>query len=156
MADHIQDQLLDYYRALLAGGGTSAADRVEIDRLDPVPMSKCPHLGLEAEDEEKVTAEQGNIGFPQTSARFFGFAVTCSVAQVADYGRAGRTLALQVERLFNGSLLVNQAGGIARNGTRLMRTEFRRDGGAEKPVYQVVQHWIAGYVARDDAPDIPL
>lgn len=155
MADHVQDQILDYFQALLVAGSTAAGARVDIERVDPVPTDNLPHLHLEAVAEDKPI-EGGSIGFPRTANRFFTWSLTSTVAQEAGYGKACRNLAKQAEMVICASRTTQQAGGLARNGTHLIRTEFLKGGELERPVFQVKHYWTSGYQARDDAPDVAV
>lgn len=155
MADHAQDQILDYFSALLVAAGTAAGTAVEIDRVDSIPLAKLPHLHLQAENEDKPW-ERGSIGYPRTCSRFFAWSLTATVTQASGYGKAARTLAMQAEKAICATRSTQQAGGVAGLGTHLQRTEFFKDGNGDKPAYAVVQHWVSGYQARDNAPDEPL
>lgn len=147
MADHQQQQILDAISALLLASATAAGTHVFTERVDELMESELPAIHIEGGDED-VSDE--TIGYPALQMRRFQFFTSCIVSG-ADYARAARNLAKQVEAALQGTALA--ANGKA-NTLTLTGSNVQKDGTGASVLFEVRQHWIAQYITRAGTPDV--
>ena len=151
MADHLQNQLLDFVLATITGAGTAAGSSVFLDRVDELPESSLPAVLIEGIGDVRVEA----VGFdwPPTQQRTYAFAITCVVHHADGAGRDARNLAGQVEQALLASGVVASAGNLASGPMRLQPGQEIRDGASELHLYGVRQIWHVDYVTAAGIPD---
>lgn len=151
MADHLQNQLLDFIAATIAAAGTDAGANVFLDRVDEIPTTRLPAVLIEGIGDIRVDAV--TFDFPPAQERTYALAITSVVHHVSGAGRNARNLAGQVEAALLASSVVAGAGGLANGPMRLQPGQEIRDGAGDVNLYGVRQVWHAGYVTAAGRPD---
>lgn len=151
MADHLQNQLLDFALATLLAAGTDAAANVFLDHVDEIPATSLPAVLIEGIGDIRVDAV--TFDFPPAQQRTYAFAITSVVQHVSGAGRNARNLAGQVEAALLASSAVAGAGGLASGPMRLQPGQEIRDGAGDVNLYGVRQVWHVDYVTAAGVPD---
>lgn len=149
MADHLQNQLLDFVKATLDSAVTSAT--VYLDRVDELPLSVLPAILIEGMGDVRVEAV--TFDFPAAQQRTYAFAITSVVKHVDGAGRSARNLAGLVEAALLSTAAVASANGKASGPMRLQPGQEVRDGESEVSLYGVRQIWHVDYVTAAGIPD---
>lgn len=151
MADHLQQQFLDAYKATLIAASTAAGSSVYLDRVDEIPMSNLPALHIEGRSEvvDSISAD-----WSQLQQRAYTFTVSCVTGLSTGAAAAARNLSKQVEQ----ALFATQATSTANGKAKALRLEGSvedRDGSAAVSLFTVRQSWVVEYVTQSGAPDTP-
>ena len=88
MADHLQQQILEYVQTTLLAASTVAGAHVYLDRVDELMQSDLPALHIEGGDED---ATPDSVDFPTYYTRTYGFTVSCIVGQATGAAKAAQT-----------------------------------------------------------------
>ena len=149
MADHLQQQLLDAYKATLIAASTVAGSNVFLDRVDEVPQALLPALHIEGQAE---SIESTSIDWAQLQERTYTFTVSCITGLTTGAAAAARNLAKQVEQALFASQATRTASGKAK-ALRLEGSNEGKDGSAATSFYLVRQTWAVMYVTQSGIPD---
>ena len=152
MADHLQQQILEYVQTTLLAASTVAGAHVYLDRVDELMQSDLPALHIEGGDED---ATPDSVDFPTYYTRTYGFTVSCIVGQATGAAKAARNLAKQVEAALLASLTTFTANGKAQALT-LSGSSESKDGGGSTSLFDVRQQWQARYMTLGGSPDTPV
>lgn len=151
MADHLQQQLLDAYKATLIAASTAAGSNVFLDRVDEVPQASLPALHIEGQGE---TIESTSVDWSQIQERAYTFTVSCVTGLATGAAAAARNLGKQVEQALFAAQATSTASGKAK-ALRLEGSTEGKDGGAATSLYLVRQTWVVTYITLSGAPDTP-
>jgi hypothetical protein len=149
MADHLQQQILDYVKNTLTAAATAAAGNVFLDRVDELMQVDLPAIHIEGGDEE---ANLDSLDFPTVSRRTYNFTVCCICGQASGAAKAARNLAGQVESALLASTTTFTAGGAA-GSLGLFGSVESKDANASVALFEVRQNWQASYATFSGAPD---
>lgn len=152
MADHLQQQILEYAQATVVAASTAASSHVYLDRVDEILQSDLPAVHIEGGDEEAIA---DSIDFPTYYTRRYAFSVACIVGQATGAAKAARNLAKQVEAALLASTTTFTANGKAKALTLLGSTESK-DGASATSLFEVRQQWQAHYMTLGGSPDTPI
>jgi hypothetical protein len=150
MADHLQQQILDYVQATLIAAATAAASHVFLDRVDELMQIDLPALDIEGGDED-INAD--SVGFPALLERQYTFSVACVVGQASGSAKAARNLGKQVESALLASTTTFTAGGKAQ-ALILTSSAESKDGNGSTSLFEVRQTWQARYMTLGGSPDV--
>lgn len=151
MADHLQQQLLDAYKATLIAAATAAGSNVFLDRVDEVPQASLPALHIEGQGE---TIESTSVDWSQIQERAYTFTVSCVTGLAMGAAAAARNLGKQVEQALFAAQATSTASGKAK-ALRLEGSTEGKDGSAATSLYLVRQTWVVTYITLSGAPDTP-
>jgi hypothetical protein len=152
MADHLQQQILEYAQATLVAAATAAGARIYLDRVDELMQADLPAVHLEGGDEE---INGDTLGFPMVLERSYTFTAACVVGQATGAAKAARNLAKQVEAALLATTTTYTAGGAAKALWITASTESK-DGSGATSLFEVRQTWVARYMAYGGSPDVPI
>jgi hypothetical protein len=152
MADHLQQQILDYVQTTLTSAATAAGSNVFLDRVDELLQANLPALHIEGGDED---SQPDSINFPTIYTRLYNFSVACVVGQASGAAKAARNLAKQVEAALLASTTTFTAGGKCQALLLTGSTEVK-DGSGSVSMFEVRQQWQARYMTLGGAPDVPI
>jgi hypothetical protein len=152
MADHLQQQILDYVQTTLASAATAAGSNVFLDRVDELLQANLPALHIEGGDED---VQPDSISFPTISTRTYSFSVACVVGQASGAAKAARNLGKQVEAALLASTTTFTAGGKAQSLVLTASSETK-DGSGAVSLFEVRQQWQARYMTMGGSPDTPI
>ena len=152
MADHLQQQILEYVQATLASAATAAGSNVFLDRVDELLQANLPAIHIEGGDED---AQADSISFPTIYTRLYSFSVACVCGQSTGAAKAARNLAKQAEAALLASLTTFTAAGKAQALVLTGSTESK-DGSGAVSLFEVRQTWTARYMTLGGTPDTPI
>jgi hypothetical protein len=145
---HAQQQILDALQALLAAGGTVAAGRVFLDRVDPVQTSELPAILIE-EDADGESAEPYTIhGVEQ---RELGVTVSGVLSHSTTAAADARALGLAIEKLVSPSVAL---AALAKIGVRISNSRMVISGDGAQLLAARQQTWRFTYLVNAATPDI--
>jgi hypothetical protein len=147
---HLQQQILDAFQAVIAGGDTDAEDRVYLDRLDPVPSGKLPACVIE-EAEQGEVAEPATIKGHDERTLFVQVTTVLKDHAPAETAAAARAFGLQVEKLIAPSTALR---ALCKLGVRLISSRLARSGEGNEAVAARVQVWACKYIVHRTTPDV--
>lgn len=149
MADHLQQQLLDAYKATLIAAATAAGSNVFLDRVDEIPTGSLPALHLEGRSE---TVESISADWSQIQQRAYSFTIACVTGQASGAATAARNLGKQVEQALFASQATSTASGKAK-ALRLEGSVEEKDGTSSVTLFTVRQSWVVDYITQSGVPD---
>ena len=149
MADHLQQQLLDAYKATLIAAATAAGSRVYLDRVDEIPQANLPALHIEGQSE---SVESISVDWSQIQQRAYTFTVSCVTGLSSTAAVDARNLGKQVEQALFATQATSTAAGKAK-ALRLEGSTEDKDGAAAVSMYALRQSWVADYVTQSGVPD---
>lgn len=148
MALHVQQQVLNALAAALVAGDTAAADRVYVDRVDPVPVAKLPAIViLEADAGEE--AEPASIH--SLDQRTLNVEVHCVLKQCTTAAADARAFGLAVEKIVRPSTTL---AALIKRRPRMTGSRPAISGAGEELVAARVQSWQFTYLVNPSAPDV--
>lgn len=152
MADHLQQQILDYVQTTLTAAATSAGSNVFLDRVDELLQNNLPAIHIEGGDED---AQADSVNFPTVYTRLYSFTVAAVCGQATGAAKAARNLAKEVEAALLASTSTFTAGGKAQALILTGSTESK-DGNGAVSLFEVRQSWTARYMTLGGTPDTPI
>ncbi len=147
---HAQQQILNALQTLLAAGGTAAAGRVYLDRVDPLQANQLPAILIRESD----SGESADVAFLDgTHRRQLEVEVACVLADSTDAPAQARSLGLAVEKLIAASsaLLALCRGGWSITGSKQVS-----NGDGDRLLSAREQVWRFVYFVSPTAPDVIL
>jgi hypothetical protein len=147
---HAQQQILDALQALLAAGGTVAAARVFVDRVDPLQPTELPAISIEEGDN----GESAEVVFLDgNQQRELAVTIDCVLTDATDTGPASRAFGLQVEKLIASSSTV---AALCRLGYSITSSRLISRGDTDRRLASRQQSWRFSYAINPTAPDVIL
>jgi len=147
---HAQQQILDALKALLAAGGTVAATRVFLDRVDPLQATELPAICIEEADAGE-TAEV--IFLDGNQQRELAVTIDCVLTDSLDAAPASRAFGLQVEKIIAASSTV---AALCRLGYSITSSRLVSRGDTDRRLASRQQSWRFAYAVSPTAPDVIL
>ncbi len=145
---HVQQQILDALKTLLAAAGTAATSSVFLDRVDTLQRNELPAIAIE-EAPDGETAEPYLIsGIEQ---RTLQVDVAGAVKGGATAPADARALGLQIEKAVATS---SALAALAKGGVRILASRQANAGDGEETITARQQRWAFTYYVRPEAPDI--
>jgi hypothetical protein len=151
MADHLQQQILDYVKTTLIAASIVGSGHVFLDRVDELQQSDLSALHIEGGDEDVIA---DTVGFPTINTRAYTFTVACVCGLAADAAKTARNLGASVEAALLASMTTFTANGKAQ-ALYLSSSTETKDGAGAVPFFEVRQTWQAQYVTLGGTPDTP-
>lgn len=145
---HVQQQILDALKTLLAAAGTAATSSVFLDRVDPLQPSELPAIVIE-EALDGETAEPYLIS--GVEQRVLQVDVAGAVKGGSSAPADARALGLQIEKAVAASSTLT---ALAKGGVRIMGSRQVNAGDGEEVITARQQRWAFTYYVRPEAPDI--
>jgi hypothetical protein len=149
MAAHIQQQILERFVQVLRAAAIVPADRVYLERVDPLPLAHLPALHIEEADTGESTQE---AVIHRLEVRSFLVDVHCMVADNGDYAAAARHLGLLVEKAIAADTQLSTV--LCKGGVRCMGSRPLRSGDGERAQAERQQRWRCIYYCDRRAPDV--
>jgi len=140
-----QKQLLDALQTVLATGGTVAASRVYVDRVDTLQSADMPAVLIDEMGESVQPFTISGI-----DARTLTVQAKCVLAHSSTAAADAREFALAVEKLIANSTTL---AALASQGVRLQNTRPSADGEVDRIYCARTQTWDLSYLARGATPD---
>lgn len=146
---HLQQQVLDAVRTLIAAGSTSAGSRVYVDRVDPAQAAQLPMIVI-SETEQGEDAEPATVTTLQQ--RTLGVVIECVVTHSTTAAADARTLGLAVEKIV--APTGGAIGALCKAGWRIVNSRLAISGEADRLVASRVQTWQFAYYVNKTTPDV--
>lgn len=150
MALHLQQQILDAVKTLLAAAGTAATSNVFLDRVDPLQKDELPAIVIEESPDGEAAEPYLIHGVEQ---RTFQVDIAGAVKGGAEAPAAARALGLEIEKAIAASapLAVLCKGGVRIRASRQINT-----GEGDEVIPARQQRWEFIYYVRPEAPDVAV
>lgn len=146
---HLQQQILNTVQTVLSTGGTAAGNRVQVERVDPLPQKTTFPVILIEESDRGESVDQETIHGLQR--RVYELVIDNLVQVNATYGADARALGLQVEKLLLASTAL---AALCQGGVEIVASTLPRDGAGEKPLASRRQVWRFTYFVNPATPDV--
>lgn len=149
MAEHLQQQIVDWTVARLAGiAGVQVFDD---DRVDPLQVEDLPAIVVRGPGGGAVEAD-ARVRLIQR--REFAVEISVYLRLESGVARAARAIGLQIEQRL--AAQPSTAGGLCQSVQLAADPELTLTGEGDARVAQLVQSWTFAYRVRPDAPDRPI
>lgn len=147
---HAQQQVLNAIQAVLAAGGTQAAARVFVDRVDPLQATELPAICIEEGDN----GETAEVAFLDGNhRRELAVVINCVLADTTNAGANSRAFGLEVEKLLAASSTV---AALCRLGFGISSSRIVNQGEGDRLLASRQQTWQFAYAVSPLAPDVIL
>jgi len=145
---HVQQQILDAVKTLLAAAATAATSKVFLDRVDALERGDLPAIVIE-ESPDGETAEPYLIS--GVEQRVLLVDVAGAVKGGASAPAAARALGLEIEKAMATSAAL---AALAKGGVRIIASRQINTGDGEEVITARQQRWAFTYFVRPEAPDV--
>lgn len=147
MALHAQQQILNALQALLSAGGTVAATRVFLDRVDPLQPEELPAILIEEADGETNDSIFMDGGQRRTTSA----SVHCVLAASSTAAADCRAFGLAVEKIVTGATSFSL---LCKLGLELTTSQTVINGEGDRLLASRQQSWRLAYHVHPLNPDI--
>ncbi len=145
---HVQQQILDTLKTLLAAAGTAATSSVFLDRVDALQRSELPAIAIEEAPDGELSEPYLISGVEQ---RTLQVEVAGAVKGGATAAADARALGLQIEKAIAASAAL---ASLAKGGVRILASRQANAGDGEEVITVRQQRWAFTYYVRPEAPDV--
>lgn len=147
---HLQRQILEAVRSILAAAATDAGQRVRVEGLNSLPASALPAIEIEAGDEEVERQTLGKAG-RATLRRELLIEIGCIVKGGGDHLARASELLAQVEEALCPSY-PTELDVLLDGRPRLRGTRPQHDDAGAEPIYRIRSAWVCRYFCPEGAP----
>ena len=148
MANHIRQQIREYFGTNLTGLSTTGANVYE-SRVYPIENSKLPALIIYTKSE---TSEPIVIGTDRVMSRELSVVVEGYAKAASDFDDTIDTISKEVEQAIAADRTLD---GKAKD-TYLESTEIEFNGEGEKPLGYVSLTFLTNYYVKENNPDVAV
>lgn len=148
MANHIRQQIREYFGTNLTGLSTTGANVYE-SRVYPIENSKLPALIIYTKSE---TSEPIVIGTDRVMSRELSVVVEGYAKATSDFDDTIDTISKEVEQAIAADRTLD---GKAKD-TYLESTEIEFNGEGEKPLGYVSLTFLTNYYVKENNPDVAV
>ena len=148
MANHIRQQIREYFGTTLTGLSTTGSNVYE-SRIYPIENSKLPALVIYTKSE---TSEPIVIGTDRVMSRELSVVVEGYAKATSDFDDTIDTISKEVEEAIAADRTLD---GKAKD-TYLESTEIEFNGEGEKPLGYVSLTFLANYYVQETNPDVAV
>jgi hypothetical protein len=145
---HVQQQILDAVKTLLAAAGTAATSNVFLDRVDPLQRSELPGIAIEEAPDGEAAEPYLINGVEQ---RTYQVDIAGAVKGGATAAADARALGLQIEKAIAASAVL---AALAKGGVRITASRQVNAGDGEEIITARQQRWAFTYYVRPETPDL--
>lgn len=148
MANHIRQQIREYFGTTLTGLSTTGSNVYE-SRIYPIENSKLPALVIYTKSE---TSEPIVIGTDRVMSRELSVVVEGYAKATSDFDDTIDTISKEVEQAIAADRTLD---GKAKD-TYLESTEIEFNGEGEKPLGYVSLTFLTNYYVKENNPDVAV
>ena len=148
MANHIRQQIREYFGTTLTGLSTTGSNSYE-SRVYPIENSKLPALVIYTKSE---TSEPIVIGTDRVMSRELSVVVEGYAKATSNFDDTIDTISKEVEEAIAADRTL---GGLAKD-TYLESTEIEFNSEGEKPLGFVSLTFISNYYVKEKNPDVAV
>ena len=148
MANHIRQQIREYFGTTLTGLSTTGSNSYE-SRVYPIENSKLPALVIYTKSE---TSEPIVIGTDRVMSRELSVVVEGYAKATSDFDYTNDTISKEVEQAIAADRTLD---GKAKD-TYLESTEIEFNGEGEKPLGYVSLTFLTNYYVKEKNPDVAV
>ena len=148
MANHIRQQIREYFGTTLTGLSTTGSNVYE-SRIYPIENSKLPALVIYTKSE---TSEPIVIGTDRVMSRELSVVVEGYAKATSDFDDTIDTISKEVEKAIAADRTLD---GKAKD-TYLESTEIEFNGEGEKPLGYVSLTFLTNYYVQETNPDVAV
>ena len=148
MANHIRQQIREYFGTTLTGLSTTGSNVYE-SRIYPIENSKLPALVIYTKSE---TSEPIVIGTDRVMSRELSVVVEGYAKATSDFDDTVDTISKEVEEAIAADRTLD---GKAKD-TYLESTEIEFNGEGEKPLGYVSLTFLTNYYVKETNPDVAV
>jgi len=148
MANHIRQQIREYFGTTLTGLSTTGSNVYE-SRVYPLENAKLPALIIYTKSE---TSEPIVIGTDRVMSRELAVVVEGYAKATSDFDDTIDTISKEVEEAIAADRTL---GGLAKD-TYLESTEIEFNGEGEKPLGYVSLTFLTNYYVKENNPDVAV
>ena len=148
MANHIRQQIREYFGTTLTGLSTTGSNVYE-SRIYPIENSKLPALVIYTKSE---TSEPIVIGTDRVMSRELSVVVEGYAKATSDFDDTIDTISKEVEKAIAADRTLD---GKAKD-TYLESTEIEFNGEGEKPLGYVSLTFLTNYYVKEKNPDVAV
>ena len=148
MANHIRQQIREYFGTTLTGLSTTGSNVYE-SRIYPIENSKLPALVIYTKSE---TSEPIVIGTDRVMSRELSVVVEGYAKATSDFDDTVDTISKEVEEAIAADRTL---GGLAKD-TYLESTQIDFNAEGEKPLGFVSLTFISNYYVKEKNPDVAV
>lgn len=148
MANHIRQQIREYFGTTLTGLSTTGSNVYE-SRIYPIENSKLPALVIYTKSE---TSEPIVIGTDRVMSRELSVVVEGYAKATSDFDDTIDTISKEVEQAIAADRTLD---GKAKD-TYLESTEIEFNGEGEKPLGYVSLTFLTNYYVKEKNPDVAV
>lgn len=140
------DQIMSAIKAALIAGGTVAASRVFVDRVDPLQAHELPAILIDDRGDSCEILDLSGLHQRTTT-----LVIHCTTSHATAAAPSARAFGLAVEKIIAADEAVNN---LAQLGIDLIAAQTDPDGSVDRLFATRSQTWQASYTVHPSAPDI--